>query len=38
MTNDKIATDTCIICISGFLFFTYLYLNSHDFSNKHRDA
>ena len=32
MTNDKIATDTCIICISGFLFFTYLYLNSHDFS------
>lgn len=31
MTNDKIATDTCIICISGFLFFTYLYLNSHDF-------
>lgn len=38
MTNDKIATDTCIICISRFLFFTYLYLNSYDYSNKHHDA
>ncbi|HDF3554416.1 TPA: hypothetical protein PEE64_000658 [Staphylococcus aureus] len=38
MTNDKIVTDTCIICISGFLLFTYLYLNSRNYSNKHRDA
>ncbi|UMT77439.1 hypothetical protein ML436_09785 [Staphylococcus roterodami] len=38
MTNDKMATDTCVICISGFLFFTYLHLNSHDYSNKYHDA
>ncbi|PTI61384.1 hypothetical protein BU090_02265 [Staphylococcus warneri] len=38
MLNNKIINDNSVICVTGFLLFTYIFLNSYDRSNKHHDA